>query len=317
MDAVISTAARMLAEADSSLEHASVGKIISTGLLLGMVHVLTGPDHLSALAAMATGGSFKAFALGVRWGCGHSLGLLIMAGIFFAAGQTIDLDAVGEYLNYVVGVFMIGLGVWTGRSIYNKYQQRLADDKNSASCDDLEANVDSNRSYASQLNSSSKLPTAIEFNPEPRRVTTAVTSTSSSVPGGRADHSPASSFFLVVNSKDSDSNDPGTPVMAMSPKSDDEPEEPKTFKEKYCTNMSFENPMMQRVRHERGPDRDSRPSNTNPTLFCFDLRSQLFASASSTASPAPAAFWVCCPRWCSTTGASRSPTWVRSVAPPS
>lgn len=67
MDPVISTATRLLTEADSSLEHASVGKIISTGLLLGIVHVLTGPDHLSALAAMATGGSFKAFALGVRW----------------------------------------------------------------------------------------------------------------------------------------------------------------------------------------------------------------------------------------------------------
>eukprot|EP00644_Phytophthora_capsici_P017068 jgi/Phyca11/12104/fgenesh1_pm.PHYCAscaffold_96_\ len=98
------------------LVHASVGKIISTGLLLGIVHVLTGPDHLSALAAMSNGGSWRAFALGLRWGCGHSLGLIIMTAIFFAAGQTIDLDATGEYLNYVVGVFMIALGLWTGRN---------------------------------------------------------------------------------------------------------------------------------------------------------------------------------------------------------
>ncbi|GMF59458.1 unnamed protein product [Phytophthora fragariaefolia] len=245
MDVVISATARLLTEADSSLEHASVGKIISTGLLLGIVHVLTGPDHLSALAAMATGGSFKAFALGVRWGCGHSLGLLIMAGIFFAAGQTIDLDTVGEYLNYVVGVFMIALGSWTGRSIYRKYEALEQEKTGSPSCDDLEANFDTNRG---NRNSSAKLPTVVELNSEPRGAT-AATSTSISVPGGRVENSPSSSFFLVVNNKAGNetagSNSLGTPTMALSPKWD---EEPKTFKEKYCTNMSFENPMMQRVR---------------------------------------------------------------------
>ncbi|KAJ8516854.1 hypothetical protein ON010_g18396 [Phytophthora cinnamomi] len=248
MDAIIPTVTRLLTEADSSLEHASVGKIISTGLLLGIVHVLTGPDHLSALAAMATGGSFKAFALGVRWGCGHSLGLLIMAGIFFAAGQTINLDAVGEYLNYVVGVFMIALGVWTGRSIYRKYHQAL--DEENPSCDDLEYNFGSNRSY---VDSAAKLPAVVELNPESRRVATADTSTASSAPGGRVENSPSSSFFLVVNNKaDNEStggNGPDTPMIALSPKSDGGSEQSKTFKENYCSNMSFENPMMQRVRY--------------------------------------------------------------------
>ena len=49
---------------------------------MGVVHVLTGPDHLSALATLYSNGSWKAFVLGVRWGLGHSTGLILVALIF-------------------------------------------------------------------------------------------------------------------------------------------------------------------------------------------------------------------------------------------
>jgi hypothetical protein len=70
---------------------------------------------------MTTNSSWKAFSLGLRWGCGHSIGLVIMALIFFAAGQTVNLNSVGVYCNYVVGVFMIALGAWTARHVRRKY----------------------------------------------------------------------------------------------------------------------------------------------------------------------------------------------------
>jgi hydrogenase/urease accessory protein HupE len=38
--------------------------LISTGITLGLIHVLAGPDHLSALAALAVGTSYRAFMLG-------------------------------------------------------------------------------------------------------------------------------------------------------------------------------------------------------------------------------------------------------------
>ena len=153
----------------SSLSNASLGKVISTGLLLGVVHILTGtntnrfdpvtlwstcthklfqrsidrrfsqcfgslppgPDHLSALAAMTTGSSWRAFALGIRWGCGHSIGLIFMALIFFAAGRTVDLHEVGGYLNYAVGFFMMVLGVWTAFHERKKYRAQLTEDVSS------------------------------------------------------------------------------------------------------------------------------------------------------------------------------------------
>ncbi len=121
---------RMLSGEDSSLAEASYLKIIGTGLLLGVVHVLTGPDHLSALAAITTNSSWRAFTLGIRWGCGHSIGLIIMALIFFAAGRTVNLTTVGMYTNYIVGVFMIALGFWTMYQVKHKYNQKLKDGHN-------------------------------------------------------------------------------------------------------------------------------------------------------------------------------------------
>jgi hypothetical protein len=88
-------------------EH-SVVHLALTGLALGVVHVLSGPDHLSALCALSVGGSWRAFSLGIRWGIGHSLGLIIMTIAFLVCD--LDLDRIGPYCEGVVGVFMIVLG---------------------------------------------------------------------------------------------------------------------------------------------------------------------------------------------------------------
>ncbi len=55
-----------------SVAHAQ--SLIVTGFSLGMLHVLAGPDHLSALAVLSVGNSWKAMSLGLRWGLGHSSG---------------------------------------------------------------------------------------------------------------------------------------------------------------------------------------------------------------------------------------------------
>jgi hypothetical protein len=54
---------------------------------MGIVHVLSGPDHLSALATLSVGGSWQAFWLGIRWGLGHASGLMIIATIFLAGQE--------------------------------------------------------------------------------------------------------------------------------------------------------------------------------------------------------------------------------------
>jgi uncharacterized membrane protein YfcA len=45
--------------------------------------------------------------------CGHSVGLIIVAAIFLGLKGQLDLEVVGSYLDWVVGVLMIALGIYT------------------------------------------------------------------------------------------------------------------------------------------------------------------------------------------------------------
>ena len=52
---------------------------------MGTLHVVTGADHISAVASLAVGNSpSRAFALGARWGAGHSVGLLFVFVVLLA-----------------------------------------------------------------------------------------------------------------------------------------------------------------------------------------------------------------------------------------
>ena len=96
-----------------------------------MVHVLTGPDHLSALATLsAVSDPWTAFFLGARWGMGHSTGLLLVGLILIVRDSTRDENdpraiVVPEILSVVfesaVGVFMIVLGIYgIRRAVWKK-----------------------------------------------------------------------------------------------------------------------------------------------------------------------------------------------------
>ncbi|KAI9919907.1 hypothetical protein PsorP6_015680 [Peronosclerospora sorghi] len=99
----------------TSLEGASVAGIVSTGLLLGIVHVLTGPDHLSALIVLSAGSSWRSCQLGMRWGCGHSTGLILVTACFLALNQHLNIDVFGTYCDFLVGFLMVALGLWSLR----------------------------------------------------------------------------------------------------------------------------------------------------------------------------------------------------------
>lgn len=106
--------------------------LIATGLSLGVLHVLAGPDHLSALAALSVGSSWRAFSLGLRWGLGHSTGLIVVAVIFILMKGDLDLKLLGRYCDTLVGGFMIVLGAYGVLSAI-----RVNRDKAKKSDDDL------------------------------------------------------------------------------------------------------------------------------------------------------------------------------------
>ena len=91
--------------------------------------MLTGPDHLSAIATLSAnvGSCPQAFVLGVKWGFGHSTGLLVVALILIVAtrnnnqDETIEVpDVATKFFESLVGVFMILLGTWGIRRAFLK-----------------------------------------------------------------------------------------------------------------------------------------------------------------------------------------------------
>lgn len=108
--------------------------LIGTGIALGVVHVLTGPDHLSAIATLSAnvGNNVEAAYLGIRWGIGHSSGLLLVGSIMILlshAGQdSVDMpDTASHIFESIVGIFMILLGIYGVRRAWLKHPKTQYD----------------------------------------------------------------------------------------------------------------------------------------------------------------------------------------------
>lgn len=86
--------------------------LVLAGLLAGFVHVLSGPDHLAAIAPYAVEGKKRAWKTGVRWGMGHSAGVLGVGLLALFARHALPLDAFSAWAEHGVGIVLIGIGVW-------------------------------------------------------------------------------------------------------------------------------------------------------------------------------------------------------------
>src|SRR5262245_56489912 len=86
---------------------------ILTGALAGAFPVLPGPDHLAAVAPLATLDRRRGWLAGWTWGLGHASGVIVVA---LAAAALRDLlppvEALSAWSERVVGAALIALGLW-------------------------------------------------------------------------------------------------------------------------------------------------------------------------------------------------------------
>jgi hypothetical protein len=82
------------------------------GFGLGLVHVITGPDHLAAVAPLSVGGRESAWRTGLRWGVGHSTGVALIGGLALALREVLPMDAISSWSERVIGLTLIGIGAW-------------------------------------------------------------------------------------------------------------------------------------------------------------------------------------------------------------
>lgn len=88
---------------------------IITGLIAGAVHVVTGPDHLTAVAPLAVRRPLRAWWPGVRWGLGHSAGVGLVGLLSLWLRGLIPVDLLSTWGERFVGVMLFGIGLWALR----------------------------------------------------------------------------------------------------------------------------------------------------------------------------------------------------------
>lgn len=82
------------------------------GLATGLVHVLSGPDHLVAIAPLAVDEDRPHWRAGFQWGLGHTAGVLIIGALLLAFREVLPIDAISAYSERIVGLALIGVGLW-------------------------------------------------------------------------------------------------------------------------------------------------------------------------------------------------------------
>lgn len=99
---------KLLAE----LIHDERVRVVLFGLFTGLIHVLSGPDHLAAIAPYATLGRRRAWLLGLRWGAGHASGVLLVGlGALLLRGL-LPMERLSAGSERVVGATLCLIGAW-------------------------------------------------------------------------------------------------------------------------------------------------------------------------------------------------------------
>jgi hypothetical protein len=90
----------------------------STGLLAGLVHALSGPDHLSAVAPLVVGQRRRGWMAGLFWGIGHSLGVWIVGLLALLLRGLLPVERLSSWSERLVGAVLIAVGLWGLRRVW-------------------------------------------------------------------------------------------------------------------------------------------------------------------------------------------------------
>ncbi|MDT8393668.1 MAG: sulfite exporter TauE/SafE family protein [Bacteroidales bacterium] len=90
-----------------------------SGILASALHVLTGPDHLAAVTPLAIESKKRSWGVGLFWGLGHILGMLLIGILFLLFREFIPIESISHYSEQIVGLVLVGIGVWAIIKVYS------------------------------------------------------------------------------------------------------------------------------------------------------------------------------------------------------
>ena len=86
---------------------------VIAGFAAGLLHVLSGPDHLAAVAPMAARPERAEWRTGFEWGLGHTAGVMSIGLLLIAFRGLLPIDAISAYSERLVGVALVAVGCWS------------------------------------------------------------------------------------------------------------------------------------------------------------------------------------------------------------
>ena len=87
-----------------------------TGAVAGFFHVLSGPDHLAAVAPLAVEDRRRGWLAGWTWGVGHTAGVVTVAAIAVLLRDLLPpIDTISAVSERLVGGALIAVGLWSLR----------------------------------------------------------------------------------------------------------------------------------------------------------------------------------------------------------
>lgn len=94
-----------------------------TGFIASVQHVVTGPDHMAAVTPLAINSKKKSWLIGLGWGLGHTVGMLIIGGFFLLFKEILPIASIAKHSDELIGILLIVIGSWSVLRTYFRYHQ--------------------------------------------------------------------------------------------------------------------------------------------------------------------------------------------------
>ena len=85
--------------------------VIPTGLIAGVIHVISGADHLIAMAPSSLTNPKSALKNGLSWGLGHSSGVIILSTLTIFFKDITPLTKFSNFAEFMVGISLLFIGI--------------------------------------------------------------------------------------------------------------------------------------------------------------------------------------------------------------
>nr|CCA16247.1 conserved hypothetical protein [Albugo laibachii Nc14] len=139
-----------------------LGDILTTGSVFGVLHMISGIDHIGALVVFLSIIDWRVSKIATCWACGHSIGVAIIAWLQECFNRP-DLMLAQNICNFVAGLALIFLGLSAITFLWTLHQ--MHSDSQSVTIRDAEEDLEAENSLLVPSDESKKIDDNVSKRP--------------------------------------------------------------------------------------------------------------------------------------------------------